>query len=458
MQIDRAAIFRFGKLADRTVDFAPGINIVYGKNEAGKTTLHAFLTAMLFGLEKGRGRAKGTEGYLRYEPWHAPSYYSGALQFSVGGRPFYLERNFYHKEPRARLCNLADGEELSVAYGDLGMLLGGVTREAYENTCDIPQCRAVTGAELTGLLAEYLSDMSDGGNAGIRVTRAVEKLEQKKRSLQSQIKSEQEKREQQLQQLTVERRMLEEDCGRLREQIEKAAADMRAYARMHPQVRDGQRPEDARTAENAGTASDRERRADGNGFPVRSLFLGLAAAVGLAGNAWWYYCAIGARGRRVQEKMGRRRRRRQRARQRRTRCASGLRSRKSRADACLQGWRKHSRRRKRDDAIWRNSWKYAAERAHGRENSSWNLMPSRWQKMRSSACQGNTGTSGEMRSTVWYPDMSLRLQRENTIWRKWTKRESSACRRREERFCRRRSAEERWNSSILRSAWQSGAL
>lgn len=312
MQIDRAAIFRFGKLADRTVDFAPGINIVYGKNEAGKTTLHAFLTAMLFGLEKGRGRAKGTEGYLRYEPWHAPSYYSGALQFSVGGRPFYLERNFYHKEPRARLCNLADGEELSVAYGDLGMLLGGVTREAYENTCDIPQCRAVTGAELTGLLAEYLSDMSDGGNAGIRVTRAVEKLEQKKRSLQSQIKSEQEKREQQLQQLTVERRMLEEDCGRLRGQIEEAAADMRAYAGMHPQVRTGQRLEDDRTAENAGkvesaesagnawsagnarnsenagTASDRERRTAGNGFPVKSFLIGLAAAVGLAGNAWWY--------------------------------------------------------------------------------------------------------------------------------------------------------------------------
>ena len=85
--------------------------------------------------------------------------------------------------------------------------------------------------------------------------------------------------------------MLEEDCGRLREQIEKAAADMRAYARMHPQVREGQRPEDARNAENAGTASDRERRADGNGFPVRSLFLGLAAAVGLAGNAWWHHRA-----------------------------------------------------------------------------------------------------------------------------------------------------------------------
>ncbi len=62
MQIDRAAIFRFGKLADRTVDFAPGINIVYGKNEAGKTTLHAFLTAMLFGAGKRPGTGKGDGG------------------------------------------------------------------------------------------------------------------------------------------------------------------------------------------------------------------------------------------------------------------------------------------------------------------------------------------------------------------------------------------------------------
>ncbi len=29
MQIDRAAIFRFGKLADRTVDFAPGGSTLY---------------------------------------------------------------------------------------------------------------------------------------------------------------------------------------------------------------------------------------------------------------------------------------------------------------------------------------------------------------------------------------------------------------------------------------------
>ncbi|MEI3178463.1 MAG: hypothetical protein V8S31_09280 [Lachnospiraceae bacterium] len=35
-----------------------------------------------------------------------------------------LKRNFYHKEKTAELKNEADGEQLSVEFGDLSMLLG----------------------------------------------------------------------------------------------------------------------------------------------------------------------------------------------------------------------------------------------------------------------------------------------------------------------------------------------
>ncbi len=108
---------------------------------------------------------------------HRP-YYSGALQFSVGGRPFYLNA-LYHKEPRARLLQPGGREELSVAYGDLECFLGGSPGRRMRTPVTFRSAGG-DGAELTGLLAEYLSDMSDGGNAGIRVTRAVEKLEQKK--------------------------------------------------------------------------------------------------------------------------------------------------------------------------------------------------------------------------------------------------------------------------------------
>lgn len=42
----------FGKFHDRTVRFEDGMNLVYGKNEAGKSTLHTFIRCMLFGMER----------------------------------------------------------------------------------------------------------------------------------------------------------------------------------------------------------------------------------------------------------------------------------------------------------------------------------------------------------------------------------------------------------------------
>ena len=30
----------FGKIHDRTISFSDGINVIYGRNEAGKSTLH----------------------------------------------------------------------------------------------------------------------------------------------------------------------------------------------------------------------------------------------------------------------------------------------------------------------------------------------------------------------------------------------------------------------------------
>ena len=45
-----------------------GINIIYGKNEAGKSTLHTFIRGMLFGIERGRGRAAKNDLYTKYEP------------------------------------------------------------------------------------------------------------------------------------------------------------------------------------------------------------------------------------------------------------------------------------------------------------------------------------------------------------------------------------------------------
>lgn len=219
MQITEAKIFNFGKIQNKAIQFHPGINIVYGRNEAGKTTLHSFLVGMLFGMEKGRGRAGETDTYTRYEPWHAPSYYSGALRFNVEGKCFYLERNFYTKEKRDYLRNEMDGEELSVAYGDLQVLLGGITKETFGNTYNIPQTGAVTGQAMADILTEYLADAASGGNGDIHVNQAITALQNRKRELQQEQKKRQNEKSETNRQIEFEISLLSNDCRNLREKL-----------------------------------------------------------------------------------------------------------------------------------------------------------------------------------------------------------------------------------------------
>ena len=54
----------FGKFHDRTISFNDGINIIYGKNEAGKSTLHTFIRGMLFGIERRRDPQARCQQYL----------------------------------------------------------------------------------------------------------------------------------------------------------------------------------------------------------------------------------------------------------------------------------------------------------------------------------------------------------------------------------------------------------
>ena len=61
MKITELILKNFGKFTNKQILLADGINIIYGENESGKTTLHTFLKGMLFGMERKRGRAAATD-------------------------------------------------------------------------------------------------------------------------------------------------------------------------------------------------------------------------------------------------------------------------------------------------------------------------------------------------------------------------------------------------------------
>ena len=126
MKIRELYLRNFGKFSGKKIVLKDGINLFYGENESGKTTIHTFIKSMLFGLERGRGRASVNDTFSIYEPWENPNYYSGTLRFESGEKNFLLERNFDKYSKSARLICEDDGEEFSLEHGDLEMILNGL--------------------------------------------------------------------------------------------------------------------------------------------------------------------------------------------------------------------------------------------------------------------------------------------------------------------------------------------
>lgn len=215
MVITELYIRNFGKLTERHFYLRDGVQVISGENEYGKTTLHAFIRAMLFGLERGRGRAAAKDDFSRYEPWDDPGSYAGVMRFTCGGRSFRLERNFARQTKQVSLVCEDDGEELSVEHGDLQMLLGGMTAELFDNTVSVGQLKAAPGQELSDALANYAANYYETGGGEYDLSKALKSLDEKKRAVRWELRDEEAAGETERKKLLQKSRYLEEDIRRL---------------------------------------------------------------------------------------------------------------------------------------------------------------------------------------------------------------------------------------------------
>ena len=69
MRFESVRAHAFGPFRDKTLELSPGMNVVYGPNEAGKSSWHAALYAGLCGRRRTRGKDKVAEFVERYRPW-----------------------------------------------------------------------------------------------------------------------------------------------------------------------------------------------------------------------------------------------------------------------------------------------------------------------------------------------------------------------------------------------------
>ncbi|WP_029502569.1 ATP-binding protein [Lachnoclostridium phytofermentans] len=181
----------FGKFHNVDVELTPGINVIYGKNEAGKSTLHAFVKGMLFGIEKLRGRAGKEDLYVKYQPWDTPGAYQGSMVLRVDGEDYRIIRSFYKKERSIKIIKESTGRELTDAELGVGAIIPKLTESIYRNTISIEQLRAKTEYELAEELKNYITNLSMSKSKEVDVNGAIQYLLEKKKRLEKQLPDEQ---------------------------------------------------------------------------------------------------------------------------------------------------------------------------------------------------------------------------------------------------------------------------
>lgn len=99
MKIKNIKINSYGKLKNEEINLNDNINLIYGKNESGKSTLLRFIVNSFYGISKNK-KGKEFSDYDTYYPW-ADDEFSGKIEYQLdNGKNYEVYRDFKKKNPK----------------------------------------------------------------------------------------------------------------------------------------------------------------------------------------------------------------------------------------------------------------------------------------------------------------------------------------------------------------------
>ena len=179
MKLQKIEIEQFGGLKNFVLDFSDGPQYIYGLNEAGKSTLCAFIATMFYGfLPKEKKNGLRGDGRSLYMPW-GETYMAGILFFEAEGTEYVLKRRFGQtaRGDKISLMTAQDWQEVSVDPKDIGQRFLGVGQEAFYKTLFVSQLGAVFEKGKEDELMGRLSNLEQTGDEDTSLQKALTELE-----------------------------------------------------------------------------------------------------------------------------------------------------------------------------------------------------------------------------------------------------------------------------------------
>lgn len=185
MKINKIYISAFGKFRDYTIDFTDGLNVIYGENENGKSTLMAFIKMMFYG--SGRANSQLSKSpRLKYTPWSGEKM-AGKIYFEHNGTNYCLEREFMKGDStdKVRLTNTDLGTYETVS-SNVGYDFFTISSAAFDRTVFIEAIGGFSNDdEASGEINAKLSNMTLTGDEDISYQTVINRITDAKHNLMS---------------------------------------------------------------------------------------------------------------------------------------------------------------------------------------------------------------------------------------------------------------------------------
>ena len=178
MRIKHLKINGFGKLKDKEVNLSDGINVVYGENETGKSTLLKFISCMFYGASKNKN-GRNIPDFDKYNPWKTEDY-SGTIDYILDNEEeFSVYRKFKSKKPTVYNSQKEDITKTfkeERAGIDFFTQQTGIDEETYFNTAISEQTEVALSVNKQNSLVQRISNLVSTGDDNVSYKKSMDKI------------------------------------------------------------------------------------------------------------------------------------------------------------------------------------------------------------------------------------------------------------------------------------------
>lgn len=194
MIIRKININSFGKLENFSMDFKSGINIIYGPNEFGKSTIADFIKLMFY--SKPRVPKEGKALRAKYASWNG-KVMSGFMEVEFDGNIYFIQKEFSTKSPsgdKSLLVNKTAGENVALGKEEeIGEHLFGIDVACYERSAyvgNVGNVDFITDGKSKSVSKDALADkifsnFSDTGEENLSKSKIVRKITDEMKKLKT---------------------------------------------------------------------------------------------------------------------------------------------------------------------------------------------------------------------------------------------------------------------------------